>query len=169
MNIKRNLLGGFAIAAAFGMLPATQAAAQSIVVNAVPGNWSFVGAAQVQVPGTLTNVFFKPANVRLIATFSAECAVGAPAGNTSAWVDLDIVLLNAAGAVVHTLAPTLGSSDAFCSSNGTAGVDGWATQSVTAYVPFNFPAGNYRAEVRARINAGATTGWISDRTLLISR
>jgi hypothetical protein len=135
-------------------------------VNTV--NWSFGGAAQMVVPGMTTTLMFKPVNQRLIITYPAECAVNAPAGNNSAWMDVDIVLLNAAGAVVYTAPPTAGSFDAFCSANGTAGFDGWESNAVTAVVPPTFAAGFYRAQVRARLNAGATGGWFGERQLTVS-
>jgi len=156
-----------ALLAAAALLPHT-ASAHSLgyAVNTV--NWTFAGAAQVVVDGMTSNVLAKPANQRLIITFASECAVDAPAGNTSGWVDVDIVLLDAAGAVVHTATPTAGSADAFCAANGTAGFDGWESNAVVALVPYNFPAGNYRVQVRARINGGATGGWFGERQLAVS-
>ncbi|HEY9066720.1 MAG TPA: hypothetical protein VIO33_17190 [Burkholderiaceae bacterium] len=169
MNARTSRLSRFAAAlAAAGALVATSAWAHSLgyAVNGV--NWTFTGAAQVDIPGMQTNVFAKPANQRLIVTFASECAVNAPAGNTSAWVDVDIVLINAAGAVVHTASPTVGSGDAFCASNGTAGFDGWTSNAVTALIPYNIPAGNYRVGVKARLNGGATGGWFGERMVSVS-
>lgn len=156
-----------ALLAAAALLP-HPASAHSLGYAINTSNWTFAGPAQVVVNGMTSNMFFKPANQRLILTFASECAVDAPAGNTSGWVDVDIVLLNAAGAVVLTAAPTAGSADAFCAANGTAGFDGWESNSVSALVPYNFPAGNYQVQVRARINGGATGGWFGERQLTVS-
>ena len=152
--------------AAFVVPHAASAHSLGYAVNTV--NWSFVGAAQVVVPGMTTSLVFKPINQRLIITYTAECSVNAPAGNNSAWMDVDIVLLNAAGAVVYTAPPTVGSADAFCSANGTAGFDGWESNAVTAVVPPALASGFYRAQVRARLNAGATGGWFGERMLTVS-
>ena len=106
---------------------------------------------------------------RIVVTFSSECSVNAAAGDTAAWTDVDIVVLNLLGAVVQTLAPTVGAGDAFCASNGTAGFDGWETNAVTAFGGTGLPAGNYRVQVRARLNGGATGGWFGERSLIVGR
>lgn len=92
-------------------------------------------------------------------TFSAECAVDAAAGSFTAWVDIDILVNGIA------IPPTDLTSDAFCASNGTAGFDGWATQSIT--VAKKLAPGPQTIEVRARLNGGATGGWISDTALVV--
>ena len=146
----------------------TQASANSLATAVGTDNWTFSGPAQVNVSGMVSNAFVKPANTRLIVTFSAECAVNAPTGNPNAWMDVDIVLLNAfTNAVVFTASPTVGSADAFCSSTGTAGFGHWATHSVQALIPFNVPAGTYKAMVKARLNNGGTGGWLGERMLSV--
>ena len=146
----------------------TQASANSLATAVGTNNWTFSGTSQVDVSGMVSNAFFKPANTRLIVTFSAECAVNAPTGNPNAWMDVDIVLLNAfTNAVVYTASPTVGSLDAFCSSTGTAGFGHWATHSVQALIPFNLPAGTYKASVKARLNNGGTGGWLGERMLSV--
>jgi hypothetical protein len=144
------------------------APAHSLAYAVGTDNWSFTGPGQVIVPNTTTTAFSKPANQRLIISFAAECSVDAPAGYNFAWLDIDIVLLNAAGAVVFTAPPTVGSGDAFCSADGVAGFGGYSGSAVLASVPFNFPAGTYRAQVRARLNAGATGGWLGQREIVVS-
>lgn len=161
-----------AIAAATVMaasaLVSTTASADSLAYAVGTDNWTFTGTSQVDVSGMVSNVFTKPANARLVITFSAECAVDAPAGNPNAWLDVDIVLLNATtNAVVYTAAPTAGSLDAFCSSTGTAGFGHWATHSVQALIPWNLAAGSYKAAVKARLNNGATGGWLGERMLSV--
>jgi hypothetical protein len=111
--------------------------------------------------------FFLNANESFVVTFSAECAVDAAAGNSSAWTDIDIQLVNAAGAVVATLLPTSGSADAFCTSNGTVGFDGWTTASMTLSASVA-PAGVYSVRVLGRLNFG-TGAWYGERSLVVYR
>ena len=100
------------------------------------------------------NTFIKAAIGAAILSFSAECAVGAPTGNSAAWLDLDIIVN---GTVI---APTVGASDAFCASNSSAGIDGYARHSIT--VAIDGVAGENRLRAQARLNNGGTAGWISD-------
>jgi len=158
-----------AIAATLCALASTHASADVLTAVTAPANWTFAGAAQTTIPNLTTPFFFNAANQRFIVTFSSECAVNAPAGNTSAWTDVDIIVRNAAGALVATLAPTVGAADAFCSSNGTLGFDGWESNSITAVGGAGLPAGNYRVQVRARLNGGATGGWFGERSLVVIR
>ncbi|WP_341887323.1 hypothetical protein [Variovorax sp. YR752] len=158
-----------AIATALTALASTHASADVLTAVTAPANWTFAGAAQTTIPNLTTPLFANQANRRFVVIFSAECAVNAPAGNSSAWTDVDIIVRNAAGAVVATLAPTVGSGDAFCSANGTAGFDGWESNSVTAVGGAGLPAGNYRVQVRARLNGGATGGWFGERSLVVIR
>ncbi|MEF7615893.1 hypothetical protein V4F39_18405 [Aquincola sp. MAHUQ-54] len=168
MNIPCNWRAA-AAAAALGFAAIGPASAHSIAVMADINNYTFVGAAVVVLPSMTSPLFANAAGQRIIARFSSECAVNAAAGNTSAWTDVDIVVLNAVGAVVQTMTPTAGAGDAFCASNGTAGFDGWETNSVTAFGGTGLPAGNYRVQVRARLNGGATGGWFGERSLVIER
>lgn len=154
---------------ALGMVVPFQAQAHNLGYAIQPANFPFSGAGVLTDVGLVTNVFTKPANQRLIVTFSAECAVDAPAGNTTAWLDVDLELLDAVtNAVVLTLTPSVGNMDALCSSNGTAANDGWASNSVQGLVPWNFAAGNYKVRVRARLNNGATGGWLGERMVSVS-
>ena len=168
MSIK-NTLRRCVFAGALAALASTQASADVITATAAVGNWQFAGAAQVPIPGMTSGLFANPLNRRFVVIFSSECAVNAAAGSSAAWSDIDIVLMNAAGAVVSTLAPTAGNLDAFCSSNGTAGFDGWASNSVMAVAGAGLPAGIYRVQVRARLNNGATGGWFGERSLAVIR
>lgn len=158
-----------AAAGAIGLAAAGPAAADAFAVVTEAVNWTFVGAAQVPIPGMTTPLFANPLNKRFLVTFSSECSVNAAAGSSSAWTDIDIVVLNGAGAVVRTLPPTVGAADAFCSSNGTAGFDGWESNAMTAVSVGNLPAGNYRVQVRARLNGGALGGWFGERSLVVWR
>ena len=170
MNFIATPIRAIAAAAvlAASALVSTTASADSLGYAVATDNWTFSGTSQVDVEGMVSNVFTKTANVRLILTFSAECAVDAPTGNPNAWMDVDIVLLNATtNAVVYTAAPTAGSGDAFCSSTGTAGYGHWESHSVQALIPYNLAAGSYKAAVKARLNAGATGGWLGERMLTV--
>jgi hypothetical protein len=158
-----------AFAAAFSLMAATQASADMVTAVTNQTNWSWVAPGLQLIPGMATAPFANLANQRFAVTFSAECAVNAPAGNTSAWVDVDIRVLTPALVLVATLAPTSGAADAFCSANGTLGYDGWAMHSVTAVSPATLPAGNYIVQVRSRLNNGATGGWLGDRSLVVWR
>jgi hypothetical protein len=155
-----------AVVGALSVLAAGTASAH--VLSAVTSAANFTFAAGT--PQLLLSGFFGVGNgQRIVVTFSAECAVRTAAnGNHNAWTDIDIRLLNAAGAVVTTLSPTAGSGDAFCSSDHTAAFDAWASNSVTA-VSGQLPAGNYRVQVRGRLNNGATGGWYGQRALVVSR
>jgi hypothetical protein len=158
------------VLAALALFSPTASKADAVRVITDPNNWTFVGAAQVVISGMTVSSFSNNANQRFLATFSAECSVDAPAGNAGAWIDVDIVVLNAGGTVVLTLSPTIGSGDAFCASNGTAGFDGWETNAITAVaVDHDLRAGNYRVQVRARLNGGATGGWFGERSLVVWR
>jgi hypothetical protein len=168
MSIKSNWRK-VAVVGAFSLVAATQASAHTIAATSAPANWTFAGAAQVIVPGMTSAPFFNLLNQRFIVTFSSECAVNAPAGNSMGWTDVDVVVLNVFGAVVRTLAPTIGSADAFCAANGTAGFDGWESNSVQAIGGSGLPAGVYRVQVRARLNGGATGGWFGERALVVTR
>lgn len=168
MNFVNTIRRG-AIIGAFAVLATSHASADVLTAVTAPANWNFSGAATVAVPGMTTPLFFNPLNGRFIATFSSECSVDAPAGNSIAWTDVDVVVLNAAGALVRTLPPTVSAADAFCAANGTAGFDGWESNSITAVNGTGLPAGFYRVQVRTRLNGGATGGWFGERSLVVIR
>lgn len=149
-----------------GLLAAGSASAQLITSQVGPGNFIFAGFQPL--PNMTTAAFFNAANQRFVVTFSAECAVNAAAGNTTAYTDVDIVVLDPFDVVVQTLSPTGGNQDVFCSANGTAGFDGWSRNSVTAVGGLGLAAGNYRVRVRARLNGGFQA-WYGDRALVVTR
>lgn len=146
------------------LIGAVGAAVAGVRVNAVrPSNWSVASAAPVFVPlnsaGATTITFNSTVAGRKVLTYSAECSITAPAGNTSAWLDLDI-LVNGV-----TMPPTVGSSDAFCGANSTAGYDGWMRNSITIVIPVVVGANTIR--IQARGNAGTTGLWLSDSALVV--
>lgn len=91
-----------------------------------------------------------------IITYSAECSVSGPIGG---WVDIDIIVDG------NVIPPTDSTADAFCSALEGAGFDTWATQSITVAVQLG--QGSHRIQIRARLNGGATGGWLSDSSLVI--
>lgn len=166
MNTSRTLRK-LAAAAALAVLGAGAAQANTVAVNIVLGNFVFNAGV---VPALITSPLFANAlNQRFVVTFSSECAVNAPAGNHVAYSDVDIVVLNAAGAVVQVLPPTLGIAGAFCSANGTLGLDGLQNHSINAISSGGLPAGNYRVQVRGRVNAGGTQALFGERSVIVTR
>ena len=155
-----------AIACAVGVLAAGPASAQLITSQVGVGNFVFAGF--MPLPNMTSLAFANAANQRFVVTYSAECAVNAAAGNTTAYTDVDIVVLDPFGVVVQTLSPTDGNQDVFCTANGTAGFDGWSRNSVTAVGGVGLPADNYRVRVRARLNGGFQA-WHGDRSLVVTR
>jgi hypothetical protein len=133
-------------------------------------NFTFAQGAPVFVwldapttpPAATALSFTLPTAEQLILTYSAECAVG---GGTTfiRWLDID-VLLN--GTV---LSPTDNVEDAFCTSNGTASVDGWTRASITLVVPA--VAGANTIQIRATIQNGTAgdSGWLGDSALIVQR
>lgn len=147
------------------------AQAHTIAAQTAVNNWPIpLGAAATPIPGMTTVLFANPAGARFYVHFAGECAVNAPAGNTTAWADVDIVVLNAAGLPVQVLPPTAGNQGALCAADGSAGTTGWQSNAVIAIGGPGLPAGNYRVQVRARVNNGALAGsTIGERTLLVTR
>ncbi|PZQ15883.1 MAG: hypothetical protein DI565_08645 [Ancylobacter novellus] len=161
----RNVSLTAASAFLFAGLPGV-AAAEVLNSSYYALNWSFLTpTGQVPLGNANDGSIKTTINVRPPAkgvyslTFSAECSVDAPAGNVTAWVDLDIVVN---GVVVP---PTVGASDSFCSSDGTVGFGSWATHSITVAVPLE--AGKNEISIQARLSGGATGGWISNSALVI--
>jgi hypothetical protein len=128
-----------------------------------PSNWVSPSRNEVLVPlnaaGATTLSFNLPSAGKKILTYSAECAVDAPAGESYAWVDLDIIVN---GVVVE---PTTGSFDMFCSANGTAGFDGYVRASIT--LPIQGKSGNNTVQIKARGASGVNGMWLGDSALVI--
>jgi hypothetical protein len=169
MSINSNLRQ-IAAAAALGLAGVGAAQADAIVPPVtVIGNFTFGVAGLVALPGMISAPFAYTTGRRFIVHFASECAVAAPAGNTTAWTDVDIEVINGAGGIVQVLPPTAGNLGAFCASNGTAASDGWESNAVIAVGGPNLASGVYRVRVRARMNNGATQAWFGERTLVVTR
>jgi hypothetical protein len=126
------------------------------------GNFLFAGTALVPLnAANQTGIIFNsPAAGRKVLTFSAECAVDAPAGNTITWLDIDVIVNGVA------VSPTAGNLDAFCSGAGAAGPgDAWVRPSITVVIPV--VGGNNSVRIQARANNGAAGGWIGDSSLVV--
>lgn len=167
MSIRKQL-GRVATVGAVSLLAVGSASAHLITSNAAPGNQFIGGGGLVPLLGMTSAPFFNAANQRFVVTFSAECAVIAPAGNHSAWTDVDVVVLDGGGAIVQTLSPTIGNQDAFCTANGTPVFDGWSRNSVSAVGGLGLVAGNYRVQVRARVPVPFQASY-GDRALVVTR
>lgn len=169
-SLRKRLVSRVA-AGVLGLAAAIQASASPIIALTNPNDFSF-STVQVPVPiaaGVFqTPIFFNALNQRFVVSYTAECAVSAAAGDTTTFVDLTIRAVNALTGVVTVLAPTVGTTDAFCSANGTAGYDGWAMHTVHAIGGVGLPAGNYRVEVLARLS-GPGAGNLDDSTLIVWR
>lgn len=138
------------------------ASARVLAGNGYPNNFSYATSG-TYVPITAAAATTLTVNAakagRYVLTYSAECAVDAPAGDTSSWVDIDIEVN---GTVVR---PTLGTQDAFCSANGTLGFDGWVRASVTTTV--DLLAGANTVRVLGKYQFNATGGWLGDSAIVV--
>ena len=169
MNVKQNFRR-IAAAAALTLAAAGAAQAQTIAAVTAVGNF-VVGPALTVVGGMTTPLFANAAGQRFIVHFAAECAVSAPAGNTTANTDVDIFVLNSANVVVAVLAPTGGNLGVFCSADGSAGLPGFQSNAVIAVGGAGLSAGAYRVQVRARLNSGFAgfPASYGERTLIVTR
>jgi hypothetical protein len=141
--------------------PAYAGAVKALGVRS--GNYFFAQGATNLVPldnTGATSLVFKGGGTYVI-TYTAECAVSAAAGNTVTWLNLDIIVDGTA------LEPTVGTSDAFCTSNGTAGADAWAMAAVS--VPIKLAVGTHTLQIRANIQNGVAgnSGWLGDSSLVV--
>jgi hypothetical protein len=93
------------------------------------------------LPGSATN---RPLSV----LFAAECSVDA--ADRVTWLDLNIQLLNAAGAVIATLAPT-NSDNALCTSTASGSLDSWVSAETNTYSVFGPGAAVAGLRVRATV------------------
>jgi hypothetical protein len=95
----------------------------------------------------------------VVIRFSAECANGA--ADTETWVDIDIVVDGI------PQSPTNHTSDAFCTSDGIAGIDeGWVRAAVVTTVEIP-AAGEHIVKVRARSSDAVSQYSVSDVSILV--
>jgi len=142
----------------------SQADARVFNAQTRPGNFTFAGGpvfVPLNTAGSTVASFGIPgtARQRVIISYTAECAVDA-AGNAT-WVDIDILVDG-----VQVAPPTnAGGNDAFCTSNGTAGFDGWVMAAVNTVLTLR--PGPHSVQVRARTSDNVSGGWLSDSSLVI--
>jgi hypothetical protein len=130
--------------------------------HARAGNQTFPPAGAfipLNAAGATIVGFNLPVAGKKVLTFSFECSVDAAAGNTSAWLDLDIIVNGV------TVPVTVGAADAYCTSDGVVGHGHWQRPSITVQV--NGFAGLNNVRIFARGNNGATSIWVGDSALMI--
>lgn len=157
MNFSRQLLAVAALS-----LIASAASAKVIASGNYPSNFTYATSGTytplVSNGATTLTVNAPKAGIYVI-TYSAECTVDAPAGNNFAWVDIDLEVNGAA------VAPTVGTSDAFCSADGVAGFGGYVRASVTTVA--QLVAGANTVRVLGKFQGGATGGWLGDTSIVV--
>lgn len=83
-------------------------------------------------------------NRRVAVLFNGECSVASLDDFT--WLDVNVQILNGAGAVIATLSPS-SSDNAFCTSTGDNALDHWVSASTNGSVLFG-PGGAVNLSVR---------------------
>ena len=128
------------------------------------GNFSFTvnpTTIPLNSAGATTLAFSTTANNQaILIKYSAECGVRGTAA--SQWMDIDILV---DGVVVP---PTVGSSDAFCTTDKTFGSNSWVMAGVNALytVPLK---GAHTIQIQGKLNFGATVGHLGDSSLVVFR
>lgn len=126
------------------------------------GNFTYTASATA-VPlngGGATIISFNASKAgTYVLTYSAECSADNGAATNSGWIDLDVKINGV------TLAPTIGTSDAFCSPDNVAGTSGWVRPSIT--MPVTLIAGVNTVQILGNVFAPVTTGWLGDSALVI--
>jgi hypothetical protein len=162
-GVYRTTLRNAAVAVALaGAAATTHAGVKASALN--PLNYGYLTPEAVLVPlnaaGATTLTFKLSSAGKKILTYSAACAVHAPTGNTSAYVQLDIYLN---GVIVP---PTGEYGDPFCSANGVFGyTDGMVRASIT--VPIQGVSGNNTIQIKAQGNGLAFGGFILGNSALV--
>ena len=158
------IVGGVVISVAT-MGATSVPASADILANSFNVNPQVTAAGPIQLDlnggagGVQDLAFAAPAATRVAISFDAECAVGGANFVTQANVT---ILLDAAppGGGFAPIQPTTGLDDAFCSSNGTAALDGRVNPSRT--VVTRVPAGVNTVRVTLQNVFGAGPSWIDD-------
>jgi hypothetical protein len=162
-DVYRTTLRNAALALALAGAAATvHAGVRASAVN--PLNYGYTTPEEVSVPlnaaGATTFTFKLSSAAKKILTYSAACAVSAPAGNTAAYVELDIYVN---GVIV---APTAEYGDPFCSANGVFGfTDGMVRASIT--VPIEGISGNNTIQIKAQGNGLGFAGFLLGNSALV--
>lgn len=143
---------------------ATGVSAKVIASGTSAGNGAGAGFTVNNTPiplnGAATTLSFNSAKAgRFVLTFSAECSADTGTTTATGWTEIDVEVN---GVIV---APTVGSSDAFCSPNNTAGHDSWIRPSIT--LPVTLVAGANTVRVLGKFVAPVTSGWLADTAIVI--
>ena len=169
MNIKKHWLKSLGVAAVVAMGSAN-ASAHVVAAVTANGNFTWSGYSELPIPGMQTPSFSHPGG-RLVATYSAECAVdnldGVDADSVKR-LEVEIVVRTMAGKTVARLSPSSDASPGtFCSSKNAPGfhnVGSFATTRVG-----NIPAGTYYVDVRGRLNTRKANALMGSRSLVLFR
>jgi hypothetical protein len=161
MKLAARLL--HALAPALMLSLATGAVSAKVVASATrSANFSYTvdnTAVPLNDAGSTSIVFNVNKAGTYVLTYSAECSADNGAATNAGWVHLNIEVN---GSVV---APTIGSSDVFCSPDNVAGNSGWVRPSIS--IPVRLVAGNNTVRVLGGIVTPVTTGWLGDGALVI--
>jgi len=135
-----------------------------IYKTSLSGNQNFIALNDPQLvdlgEGNGTSLTVKtPVPARLAIFLNAECAVSAPDTNT--WLQLDILVDGVEAA------PTNGVGNAFCTSDGSAGLDHWITAVSDASV--DVAAGSHTIQLRGALTLDAPEDvWeVGDLSLIV--
>lgn len=168
MNINKHLFRSLAVAAATSVA-AANASADVVAAVTASGNYTWSGyGGPIPIPFMVTPSF-NHSGGPLVAMYSAECSVNAeyqPAYGL-AFVDVDIQVLDGAGAIVATLSPSGGTKTPFCSSSGVSGFNNRGSFATTGVG--TLPAGVYRVRVGGQLNIERATALMGARSLVVLR
>lgn len=166
MNMKKNRLKSLALAAVVSMAAANASAEVVAFVTANTNHtWSEYGGPY-RVPGMRTASFSHPGG-RLVATFSADCALDSDPAYGQTFVDVEINVQDSRDNFVASLSPS-GALAPFCSSSGAPGFNNRGSFATTGVG--ELPPGTYTVIVRAQINKGIrTTAVLGPRSLVVLR
>ena len=166
ISCLRMTIGGTIFVAAMGL--AIAPASADVLASSFNVNPQVTAAGPIQLDlnslagGVQDLAFAVPAATRVAISFDAECAVGGANFVTQANIT---ILLDAAppGGGFVPIQPTTGFDDAFCSSNGTAAIDGKLNPSRT--VVTEVPAGMDTVPATLQNVFGAGPSWIDDLSI----
>jgi hypothetical protein len=132
----------------------TPALADNLAGGFVIGNTSYLASTFLPLHGTATRINFNVPQTGLVSiTYNAKCNVE---GTADSYSDLDVFVDNTA------VAPTNGAFDVFCSQYGGLG-------RATLTVVVRLQAGNHFVRIRASTYQNATSAFIGDSTIVVTR
>jgi hypothetical protein len=151
--------------AAAALCALASAASAKVIASALGPNFFNYASSGTYVPisGSSTTLVVNASKAGLyVITYSAECSVQEPAGNSyDAYVEIDMEVNGLA------VAATAGDFDIFCGADGVADFSGFTHPSVTMVAQLN--AGPNNVRVLGKFHGGATAGWISSSSLVVQQ